>query len=231
MPFGGSSGCAVGETDASWNLVGSFEASFGILSPLGGFLGPFFGRFSKLQGLRLRGHRDLHGLFAHGRRCNTLRRSRRETIDEGKRRASRHAFRRGDDRLFRTGNRADGDVGEAACDRCIKTDVAEFRIRTGGENIGVDGPAAADHETDHRRRDEQTLRGHFAGWSFKCGRRELVTRNRTRTHSPCIRTNFPSFPLNHRSKRCTARAPPNAGQHAIVRRIMLAAFRRGAERH
>src|SRR5277367_352122 len=53
MPFGGSSGCAAGEADASWNFTASFDGSFGVSFTLGAsasFRGSGFGATASFTG-------------------------------------------------------------------------------------------------------------------------------------------------------------------------------------
>src|SRR5579864_7051263 len=173
----------------------------GCLRALGG-LRPWLRRLGKLYGFRFRSERELRRLFRHGRRRDALRRSGGEAIDEGKRRLAggngfRHGWRRIEARVARAVpryGRASCDVDPASRERRFKIGAPELRIRIGGKNVGVNGPAATEDKSDHRRRGEQTLRRYFAGWSLKCRCREIVTRNATDTHPPESELNPPRFP-------------------------------------
>ncbi len=135
------------------------------------FLWP--GCVCKLRGFGLR-LRCFSELRRFGLRCrrDTLRRGGGKPVIERKRGARCGGGRRGDRRRrFELGNPGAVDRRRAANRNArptsvhgvIEAGVAELRIGTGSENIGIDRPGAAKHDGRDRRAGEKALRGGFPG--------------------------------------------------------------------
>src|SRR5205823_12491103 len=77
-------------------------------------------------------------------------------------------------------------------DRLVVASVAKRRINARGENIGIHGPAAAQHKTCECSATEKTPRDGFPGRFIRLPCREA---NGTLTHTPCAQNGSTLFPL------------------------------------